>query len=1075
MRKLLLLTLAAMWLVGIVVAGEEIDKRPVPAGQAMRVMAPLGTTGAGWVQLNSLDLTYQYYYTQYLPNGVAWIAGYTATSSARKPIAYRTTDNGATWKKVTIPSKNVNNADRGVFYARDSSLALYGTFDGKMLRTTNAGTTWDSVYYYGAGNGWFDGIRFMTADTVFAFGDDPGDNSGLHVVKSTNAGLTWTKITNLPAAELDGSKMWSALSTFGQAMDIKGRTIWLATYMGASGDAWGRIVRSTDGGATWDSWNAVLSGDSTNNYYLRSINFLDQNIGFGVDKTPDGTNNAYYTITTDGGRTWGASKKPTAEPSASQELRSLKPIPGTNSLMLVGNNFTASAGRSWVSSDTGKTWTEIPAQGKELYNTAFISGTQGFAGGNNNLLKYTVQNVRKVTFNMNTATVPDTLPVTGSVTQMRGEVTNAGGFSPITWGNDAQNNFTRVGGDYWKKDLFLQVGDTLSYKYVIQHPAGNTGWENGVVPANFPTKTNANRSYVVADKDTVLPVEFWNNGANSQPQYFRPYATVNDTFMTVYFRVNMLGPISSGTFGFNNDKDTVGVRGGGPTGSDLKWSPTFYLTREAAASNWANTTVQPTSFWSGGLKFPKSAVNAGDSIFYKFLIGYDWGRDELGGGAPNRKFFVPVGKKDTTLYFSYYNNERPSVRANPDTVALTFRVNLAQAAASGGFDVTKDTIQVRSGYFNTSADPSRSRQMVKLTPTIFQFVDTIITAKTKNLDYQYYVVRSGVDTRENYYNFTYNGPTPSEAERRQFLIPTTASKSVMTFINDTSTSVTQARRQPNFKNSRVLAKRVRVRYEVNMKPAFYTLAFGDSLFDVQSAFRTIIPKDKDSLQKWGVWINGTALGDWANPTGDAWGVGLRDNLQKKMYDNGTNGDRVANDTIWTRDVICAPESISVGDKGRVGQVFKFGVYGGDNEGGRGGFGNNHVSNIVDTDTLWTMVDQFGSINPAYYRFWDYDNKRPNVPTAVGDAPVPLTFDLSQNYPNPFNPATQITYSLPVASKVELKVFNVLGQVVATLVDEVKPAGAYTARFDATNFATGMYIYKFQAGSFSSVKKMLLVK
>ncbi len=73
------------------------------------------------------------------------------------------------------------------------------------------------------------------------------------------------------------------------------------------------------------------------------------------------------------------------------------------------------------------------------------------------------------------------------------------------------------------------------------------------------------------------------------------------------------------------------------------------------------------------------------------------------GGAPNRKFTVPVGKKDTTLYFSYFNNERPTVRANPDTVAMTFRVNLAQTAASGGFNVTNDTIQVRTGYFNTPA------------------------------------------------------------------------------------------------------------------------------------------------------------------------------------------------------------------------------------------------------------------------------------------------------------------------------------------------------------------------------------
>ncbi len=101
--------------------------------------------------------------------------------------------------------------------------------------------------------------------------------------------------------------------------------------------------------------------------------------------------------------------------------------------------------------------------------------------------------------------------------------------------------------------------------------------------------------------------------------------------------------------------------------------------------------------------------------------------------------------------------------------------------------------------------------MVRVSGTIFQVTDTIVTAKNKLLDYQYYVIRDGVEIRENYYNFNYTGPTPSEAERRQILIPTTASKAQMTFVYDTSTSITQARRQPNFPNSRELAQKVRVR------------------------------------------------------------------------------------------------------------------------------------------------------------------------------------------------------------------------------------------------------------------------
>ncbi len=86
-----------------------------------------------------------------------------------------------------------------------------------------------------------------------------------------------------------------------------------------------------------------------------------------------------------------------------------------------------------------------------------------------------------------------------------------------------------------------------------------------------------------------------------------------------------------------------------------------------------------------------------------------------------------------------------------------------------------------------------------------------------------------------------------------------------------------------------------------------------------------------------------------------------------------------------------------------------------------------------------------------------------------------TFRLEQNYPNPFNPTTNITYVLPKAENVSLKVYDVLGREVATLVNEVKPAGAYTVPFNASNLASGVYFYKLQAGSFVQTKKMMLVK
>jgi len=88
---------------------------------------------------------------------------------------------------------------------------------------------------------------------------------------------------------------------------------------------------------------------------------------------------------------------------------------------------------------------------------------------------------------------------------------------------------------------------------------------------------------------------------------------------------------------------------------------------------------------------------------------------------------------------------------------------------------------------------------------------------------------------------------------------------------------------------------------------------------------------------------------------------------------------------------------------------------------------------------------------------------------------PLGFSLRQNYPNPFNPATTIRYSLPQSSDVQLEVFNVLGQRVAMLVNEQKPAGWHDITFDASNLSSGIYIYRLQAGEFVETKKMVLVK
>lgn len=109
---------------------------------------------------------------------------------------------------------------------------------------------------------------------------------------------------------------------------------------------------------------------------------------------------------------------------------------------------------------------------------------------------------------------------------------------------------------------------------------------------------------------------------------------------------------------------------------------------------------------------------------------------------------------------------------------------------------------------------------------------------------------------------------------------------------------------------------------------------------------------------------------------------------------------------------------------------------------------------------------------------NFSVQRTQLCTAVsvdGDPTQVYTFNLQNNYPNPFNPSTVIKYEIPEASNVTLTVFNILGQRVATLVNEQKSAGAHQIQFDASNLSSGSYIYRLEAGNHVQSRQMLLIK
>ena len=99
----------------------------------------------------------------------------------------------------------------------------------------------------------------------------------------------------------------------------------------------------------------------------------------------------------------------------------------------------------------------------------------------------------------------------------------------------------------------------------------------------------------------------------------------------------------------------------------------------------------------------------------------------------------------------------------------------------------------------------------------------------------------------------------------------------------------------------------------------------------------------------------------------------------------------------------------------------------------------------------------------------------DVVSGVGSESEPYAFALDQNYPNPFNPSTTINFSIMKSSNVTLTVYNILGQKVVTLVNGHLDAGAHSVQFNAVKLATGVYIYRLEAGSYVAQKKLMLLK
>ena len=137
-----------------------------------------------------------------------------------------------------------------------------------------------------------------------------------------------------------------------------------------------------------------------------------------------------------------------------------------------------------------------------------------------------------------------------------------------------------------------------------------------------------------------------------------------------------------------------------------------------------------------------------------------------------------------------------------------------------------------------------------------------------------------------------------------------------------------------------------------------------------------------------------------------------------------------------------------------------------------GQGNSATSNTLTLTVTLSRIAKNDNTSTANIGLV---NEGANIGSQLEEETIPTRYSLSDNYPNPFNPSTTIHYAMPKDGFVTLKVYDILGNVVKTLVNQYQTKGRYDINFNAVNLASGIYFYRLQSGNFISTKKMLLLK
>jgi len=579
-----------------------------------------------------------------------------------------------------------------------------------------------------------------------------------------------------------------------------------------------------------------------------------------------------------------------------------------------------------------------------------------------------------------------------------------------------------------------ETADTLCDLYYHTRALSDANWSGAT---NLTETNNMNEDgchiapYMATSGGTdYIFSSFWYEMGNTGP-------SINQSNPAVLFAAPVAVRSAGGDIPvtFSVDMGVQAFEGNFPAGANVVVRGSFQVDfGDPGGANWAGNYFQLSdtdgdTIYTGTFNAPSSL--AGNSYAFKYVIvnppaGDNW------ESTPDRPLSITA--PSTVLPTVWFNDDNIYTPVADVTNTLEFTAdisNIIGIGAGGAFDPNSDSLLVMGlDWDNLGRDVVGNRRMSNTDPFNTGIYTTTLTVTNGS------AAPNGVGDSTKWkfkaYPDSRFGNTGWETGSDRWHI----------YVADGSTvtlPVTEPRILPNLP---ALTADQPIVITVNMAGA------------INQWNGLTIPLNE--LQFVGIRGGADFLGNWF--TGGTWTVSdTTSGLMKVLTNLGNN--------IWRINVV-APS----GQAGGVYELKFAAMYPGadtinggttplDNE---GGFGVNHTFILSANDASRTL-------------WYEWGNFTPGLAQDVENSEVPMTYDLAQNYPNPFNPSTKIKFSIPEAGIVTLKVFNLLGEEVATLLNAEKTAGNYEATFDASNLSSGIYFYKLEAQNFTSTKKMLLLK